>query len=261
LNSLRPYFYVLEEILHVFNPGLKTPFEVIDEIKSKTLLEFFENPDGSITIRPPKYNVSDNNTIRSTDLDVLSTSYSDSAEGLVSRHKVGYGIDIIKKIGILQEYAFTNGKLLLQYGFLEAAVDDNPNVKNDKADNDSVEKLKIPKMFKYAEYFLRLHNASLKTATITAGYDPRIAIGNTYYDDVNKKFGYIVGVSKNVSVGGPAPAQVSFQLSFVRDAFIDVTKSLNTINTETLSTLLDISNAGGTDITISDALTSSLNIG
>ena len=216
LNTLRPYFRFIEEVLKFFNPELKTPFEIIDEIKAKTFIEFFERPDGTIVIRSPEYN-NTAKTINSSTLDVISTTYADNVTSLITRQNVSYSVDLIPEISPLKMYAYTNGKLFLQYGFIEAGSDANPNAKNDKVNNTSITQRREPGVIRYAEYLLRLSNASLKTGTIVCGYDQRISVGKTFYDEKNNKFGYIVGVSKTVNTG--AGTTVTINLSYVREAY------------------------------------------
>lgn len=234
LNVLRPYFKLIREVFTFFNVELKTPFEIIDEIKSKTFLEFYERPDGVIIIRPPQYNDT-TNTVYSTELDVMDTTYSDSANELVSVQRVAYGCDVIEQLDAIQAYFYGNGKMLIQYGFMEAGADVNPNAKNDKVIDNDLARNKEPGLFKYAEYFLRLHNASLKTASITCNLNTAIQVGKTYYDAKNNKFGYISSVSKQC--GASREATMSFTLSFVRDAYIKDTQ----LQFEKLDTLLDVS--------------------
>ena len=68
----------------------------------------------------------------------------------------------------------------------------------------------------FSEYLLRLHNANLKTATISAELNQKIQVGRTFFDVENNKFGYIVSLSKSVNVTGTAT--MTFDLSYVRDA-------------------------------------------
>ncbi len=216
LNTLRPYFRFVEEVLRFFTPELKTPFEIIDEIKAKTFLEFFERPDGTIVIRTPEYN-NTTNTIFSSTLDVISTSYAENVAGLVTRQNVAYSVDLIPEILPLKMFAYTNGKLFLQYGFIEASADANPNAKNDKVKNTPITQKRDSGLIRYAEYLLRLSNAGLKTGSIVCGYDQRLTVGKTFFDEKNNKFGYIVGVSKTVNTG--AGSTVTINLSYVRDAY------------------------------------------
>lgn len=255
LNQLRGYFKFIEDVFRFFNPELKTPFQIIDELREKTFLEFLERSDGTLIIRPPQYN-DVANVIFSSSLSVISATYNDTVENLIARQTVGYGTDIIGEIEAIKEYAFTNGKLLLQFGFMEAGADINPNVKNDKLDSSDTNQRKDSGLFKYAEYFLRLHNASLKTATLNLSYDARISVGRTYFDEKANKFGYIVGVSKSVNPAGNAVMTIS--LSYVRDAYLATPNARigSNIVFEKLDRLVDIAakfSSTSVDTTVSDA--------
>jgi hypothetical protein len=247
LDSLKPYFLLIEEVLKFFNPELSTPFEIIDEIKAKTFLEFFERNDGTIIIRAPQYNDT-TTTIFSTNLNPIESQYTDTAESLIARQSVGYGTDVIKGIEVIKEYAYSNGKLLLQYGFMESGADINPNVKNDKVNQDTLTQTKDNGLFAYAQYFLRIANAALSTGTITADLDPSVQVGKTYYDAVNQRFGYITSLAKTVTIGGTAT--MNFSLNYVRDAYQD--KSGN-LQFEQLYRLVDVAQ-GFSTATISPTL-------
>jgi len=233
LQPLKPYFKIIEDVLRYFNPELRTPFEILDEIKSKTFLEFIERPDGVVVIRPPQYNDTVN-VVWSSDLDIINTAYIETANQLISRHKVGYGHDVIVQLNAVPEYSYANGKLLIQYGFMEAGADINPNVKDDKPIDAMLTKSKENGLFKYAEFFLRLHNANLKTGSVTCNLLPNVFVGQTFFDEKNNKFGYITSISKTVSVSGTAT--MTFQLSYVRDAYL----TGETIHVEKLLRLVDL---------------------
>ena len=219
LNSLIPYFKFIEDVLQFFSPEMRTPFEIIDELKEKTFLEFFETPEGIIYIRPPAYNDTVN-TIFSSTIDVMSSNYSENIGQLLSRQNVGYSDDALPQLEPFQFFAYVSGKLLLQYGLMEARADANPNAKNEKQKDKSEElvRTRLSGLFRYAEYLLRLHNASLKIGNITAVYHPKIRVGRTYFDEKNKKFGYITNVNKAVNTG--SQNTVSFTLTYVRDCFL-----------------------------------------
>ena len=237
IDELKAYFKLITDVFNFFNPELRTPFEIIDEIKQRSFLEFIERCDGVLIIRAPQYNDT-TSTIFSSDLDIQNLSYTENVDGLISRQKVGYGTDIIESVESIKEYAYSNGKLLIQYGFMEAGADINPNVKNDKSEQKSDTDKKDNGLAKYAEYFLRMQNASLKTGTVACNLNPRVRVGKTFFDERNQKFGYINSVSKTVTVGGTAT--MTFSLKYVRDAFlgdtVDVDSSGNPIVSQTGST-------------------------
>lgn len=238
LNDLRAYFLIFEEVFRDFNAELKTPFEIIDEVKSKTYLEFFERPDGVIIIRSPDYN-NTADCIFSSEVGIVDSTYSETAENLVSRHKVAYALDALGTVDPTREYAFTDGKLLLQYGFMETGTDVNPNVQDRKTDDKGVSQTKESGLFEYAQYFMQVGNASLRTGIVKVDLDSSISIGRTFYDERNNKFGYIVGVVKNVQPGSGTPVTMTLRLAFVRDAVIDEDGNLQF---ENLPRLIDVAN-------------------
>lgn len=220
LNDLRAYFLMIEEVFRDFNAELRTPFEIIDEVKSKTYLEFFERPDGVIIIRAPDYNnIVD--TVFSSQCGIVDISYNESAENLVSRHKVAYALDILGQVDPTREYAFTDGKLLIQYGFMETGTDANPNVQDKKTKDAALSQTRESGLFAYAKYFLQVGNAALRTGTAKIDLDSSIEIGQTFFDEKNQKFSYIVGISKTVSPGAASPVTMTLRLAYVRDAILN----------------------------------------
>lgn len=240
LNSLTAYFKYIQDVLSFFNPELNTPFEIIDDIKSRTFLEFIERPTGIVIIRPPQYNDL-TTTIFSSDIDVISTTYTEDACSLISRQKMGYSVDgnPINQEGLFT-YAYTDGKLLAQYGWLEGTADENPNVKDDKPKNTDLSIDKTSGLFKYAEYFLRIYNAGLRTGEVVANLNNKVQVGMTFFDEKNKKFGYITSVTKSVNILNATTMRL--EIDYVRDAFLadPSVKDASTIEVEQLPRLVDI---------------------
>jgi hypothetical protein len=123
---------------------------------------------------------------------------------------------------------------------METTADVNPNVKNEKSKNDQITRDRDGILYRYAEFFLRVHNARLKTGMVTANLDSSVRIGDTFFDEKNQKFGYIVGLSKNVSVG--QATTMTLQLSYVRDAYTSKPgeKDKGSLFFDVLPTLTDI---------------------
>lgn len=233
LNNLRGFFLFFAEILKTYAPDLKTPFEIIDDIKEKTFIEFFERPNGEFYIRAPQYNDT-TTTIMSSTVDVVNRNYTETLTNLVTLQKVAYVSDIINTVLSDAFFSFTDGKLFLQYGFIEASADANPNASGTKTVIDAFTKTRIPGLAKYAEYLLRLHNASLKSGSLVVGYDQRLVVGKTFFDEKHNKFGYITGVSKAVSTGGNST--ITITLSYVRDAY----QNSEALVFEHIDTLVDL---------------------
>ena len=156
-------------------------------------------------------------SLHNCDLNILNSSYTETVNDLVALMKLGYSVDYIPLIAPAQEYAFVDGKLLTQFGFLESSVDANPNAKDDTNSNIDNNQTQSSILIRYAEFFLRYHNARLNTGTVVADLDNTVHIGDTFFDEQNNKFGYIVGLTKNVGPGQPITMTLS--LSFVRDAY------------------------------------------
>lgn len=233
LDSVRPYFKFFEAVLANYNPALSTPYEIIDDLKANTFLEFIDSANGHAVIRVPQYNDT-TQTIFSSSVDVLSSSYNFDITGLISRQTVKYAADALAQISPIEFLAYTNGKLLLQFGQLESAADANPNYRTEKETSATLADNKKSGIIHYARYLLRLRNAALSTGNFSCGYDPRISVGRTFFDEKLSKFGYITSVTKSVASGGTA--STNFTLSYVRDAVWNGT----TLSFQYLETMLDI---------------------
>jgi len=232
LNNVKykPYFLFLSGALGNYTPQLKTPLEIMNDVKGVCYLEFFETPGGRIVLRTPQFNnnvaipfqatggVSLNaNMITSEEIDPITTEYGQTAQDLITKLQMGYGEDFIPQLAPFLYYHYTNGKLLSQYGLLMRSVQANPNVRSLASSRDlETSENKIKSIFEYCRFFLEYHNMSRRRGAITAKGNPHIKVGQTYFDVGNQKFGYINEVSKTLEVGGSYT--MSFQMIAVRDA-------------------------------------------
>lgn len=160
--------------------------------------------------------------LTSDDVISISTSYHQSAQNLVAKQSLGYGVDLIN-VPIDQLYYFyTNGKVVAQYGLTVGAPVVNPNVRfkskitleNTGGEVDAASYSKG--VFSYCRFFLEYSNIKNFSGNVTAVGDPKIQVGRTYFDADNQKFGYITRVSKELTVGQTYTC--SFRVDAVRDA-------------------------------------------
>lgn len=249
VQSLVAYFQFLDAVYENFNPELQTPYEIFDQIRQNAFIEIFEQPNGQFIIRAPQYNNmavsvdgrSDIALIKSSNLNILSSAYTETVENLVTKLFALYTPNI-SPLSVLQKFGYCDGKLLIQNGLLETDVAANPNAATASLSNDSVNSNKTTGIFGWAEYLMELNNARLKTGTIACDLDNTIQVGQTFIDETRFKFSYIVGVSKQVVVGGTA--SMSLSLSYVRDAVPNsqtvVANGDIAINVDLLPVLADI---------------------
>jgi hypothetical protein len=239
IGLLAPYFKFLQNGFSNFNPTLKTPNQILDEVKEASFIEIFETASGTLVVRTPKYN--DVTTLLfSSNFNVISSTYSDQIKGIVSKEKLTYFVDLIKDLPF-NIFTFTNGKLLLQYGLTETEASANPNVKYTKETSANVEVNTDLAIFNYARFFLELNNASQKTSSITLEYEPAtttikgsktgesitqaFGIGNLFFDEVNSKVSYVTNISKTCKIGGELSMVVTG--AFVRDGFTQQVQSFS----------------------------------
>lgn len=247
LQNLVAYFQFLADVFQPYSPELQTPYEILDQIRSQSFVEIFEQPSGQFIVRSPQYNNmalsivgrGDIGMIRSSNLNVVSSNYITTIDNLVSKMFVGYSPNITP-ISVFQQFGYCDGKLLIQDGLLETITAANPNTATASISNTSTNNSKTTGIFGYAEYLMELSNAKLKTGAIVCDLDNTIQVGQTFIDETKYKFGYIVGVSKQVSVTGTAT--MSLALSYVRDAVpsYSITNAITSINVDLLPVLTDI---------------------
>jgi hypothetical protein len=248
LQNLVAYFQFLANVFEPFSPQLETPYEILDTIRSQAFVEIFEQPNGQFIVRAPQYNNmatsvpdrSDIAMVRSSNLNIITSNYSTTVDNLVTKLFVGYSPNVVPSIAVLQQFGYCDGKLLIQDGLLETITAANPNATTASLSNSDTNNSKTTGIFGYAQYLMDVMNARLKTGTIGCDLDNTIQVGQTFIDETKFKFGYIIGVSKQVSVTGTATMNLT--LSYVRDA-VPTYSSTNTIvgiNTDLLPVLTDI---------------------
>lgn len=232
VQNLKAYFRFLDSVLTTkFSPDLKTPFEILEEIRKLTLVEIFETPYGQFFIRSPQYNNTtifdptkpqsnfnriDVSMVRSSNLNIISNTYSETTENLITKLFAGYSIDGKPVVNNLEQFGYCDGKLLDQFGLFESSTVANPNVNLQKITDPSVNENKTKGIFIYCKYLVRILNARLKVMTVVCDFDPSIQVGYTFFDETNFRFGYIIGISKQVSVTGTAI--MTLTITYVRDA-------------------------------------------
>ncbi len=252
VQNLKAYFIFLAQVFQPFSPQLQTPFEIFDQIRNISFVEIYEQPNGQFIIRAPQYNNMattlpnrpDIGMIRSRNLNIISSSYGTTVENLVTKMFTGYSPNITP-IDVLQQFGYCDGKLLIQNGLLETTTVANPNAASASLSNTTVNNSKTTGIFGWIEYLMELSNARLKTGTIVCDLDNSIQVGQTFIDETHYKFGYIIGVSKRISVTGTAT--MSLTLSYVRDAVPEYSRTesnkIININTDLLPVLTDIENS------------------
>ncbi|MGH7974978.1 MAG: hypothetical protein ACREBR_05605 [bacterium] len=253
LQNLVAYFQFLGNVFESFSPDLETPYEILNQIRNQAFVEIYEQPSGQFIVRSPQYNnmsISvtgrpDIGMIRSSNLNIITTNYGSTVENLITKLFAGYSPNITP-ISTLQQFGYCDGKLLIQNGLLETITAANPNAATASISNTSTNNSKTTGIFGYAEYLQEVFNAKLKTGTLTCDLDNSIQVGLTFFDETKFKFGYIVGVTKQVSVTGTAT--MGLTLSYVRDAVATyaVDGSITAINTDLLPVLTDIENSFAT---------------
>lgn len=247
LQNLVAYFQFLADVFQPFSPQLQTPYEILDQIRNQAFVEIYEQPNGQFIVRAPQYNNmaasitgrSDIGMIRSNNLEIISSTYGSTVENLVTKMFTGYSPNITP-ISLFQQFGYCDGKLLIQNGLLESITAANPNAATASLTNTDTNNSKTTGIFGYAEYLMEISNARLKTGTLVCDLDNTVQVGQTIIDETKFKFGYVVGLAKQVAVTGTAT--MSLSLSYVRDAVptYSNTNEIVNINVDLLPVLTDI---------------------
>lgn len=224
--NFKPYFLMLNDSLGSYTPGIRTPFEIMNDISATCFLELFETPGGRFIFRTPQYNNNQSiatqsaststapaSMLTSGDVVQISSDYAQTVSGLLTKRQLGYGVDIIGQLLPILYYFYSNGKLVSQYGLQMGSSDMNPNGRDLPKDTTNSYKNGI---FQYARFFMEYVNMQLLTGRVEVVGSPDVQAGRTYFDISNQKFGYIRGVSKTLTVGETYRA--SLDLIAVRDA-------------------------------------------
>lgn len=250
VDTLAPYFKFIENGFSNFNPTLKTPNQILDDVKAASFIEIFEVSSGILILRTPKYNDKDS-IMFSNEFNVITTSYPDNIKNVLSKQKLSYHPDLIKDLPFCL-FSYTNGKYLTQYGLTEAESAANPNVKYTTSKGEKEEVNKKMAIFHYARFFLEINNAMQKTSNIVMEYEPAtvfiknssnnqiaqaIGVGNLFFDEMNNKISYITQITKSCRVGGDLSMVMTG--TFVRDCYMDFAES-NTVNFRLLPEIFDI---------------------
>ena len=261
-GKFSPYFLFLSNSLGNYIPDMKTPFEIVNDVKATSYLEFFETPGGRLVFRTPQWNntiplqldATSSDTLRddlkadtpiqintteailpdssdmksrtqanmftSYDIDLISTTYEESAQGFITKQHMAYGVDIIGQPIEQLYYHYTNGKILAQYGLITDKMQINPNVraitlKKTSTGDFQEGSILAEGIYEYCRFFLEMHNMGRSVGVVRAVADPLIQVGYTFYDARNQKFGYINNVTKSLVVGGTYTC--TFNMTAVRD--------------------------------------------
>ncbi len=267
VQNLKAYFIFLAAVFtSKFSPELKTPYEILEEIRKNTFVEIFESSSGTFYIRSPQYNNTviydpniafsaydpanpqkvnspDVSMVLSSNLNIISNTYSETTDNLITKVFTNFSVNGLPVVPGLEQFAYCDGKLLDQFGLFEANTVANPNINLKKNPNNNVNNSKINGLFEYCRYFLRIINARLKTMTVVCDFDPSVKVGYTFLDVTNSRFGYINAISKQIIVAGTATMTLS--ITYVRDANINLSASnpLSTLMVEQLPILADLEEA------------------
>jgi hypothetical protein len=261
VQSLQAYFKFLDSVFtSKFSPDLKTPHEILEEIRKITFVEIFETSYGQFLIRAPQYNNTtifnpkneqtainrlDVSMVRSSNLNIISNTYAETTDNLITKLFTGFSINGLPVVSNLEQFGYCDGKLLDQFGLIESSTVANPNVNLKKSPESSINDSKTNGLFEYCRYLLRILNARLKTMTVVCDFDPTIHVGYTFLDETNYRFGYISNISKQISVTGTAT--MTLGITYVRDVEFQLGQdnSIVALNVEQLPVLADLEKSFG----------------
>lgn len=245
-DTLKAYFTFIDKGFYNYFPTLKTPNEILAEVKKASMIEIFEKSNGTVVIRSPKYN--DIASIIKLNIPVTNRTYGDTATNLIAREKLNYTPQMNLNMPF-QTYSFTNGKNLLQYGLSEIEASTNPNVNYAIEQSDQQQSKKDASIFHYCRLYLELYNAAQKTCVIDTTYQPAydygretgFQVGNLIFDELVSKIFYISSISRKCNIG--VDLSMTIVGTYVRDCYDSYKPGISIIpNVEISTPTLELSN-------------------
>jgi hypothetical protein len=235
-----PFFAMYKTSFENYVTKFKTPHDIMDDVCKNSFLEFFERPNGRVILRTPQYNQISRfllngsvdpvgNLLQSSSFNVISANYGEDSTQLKTQRRGSYNFHFNPSGNVpFLIPAYGNGKLMAQYGFREGITEPNPvlapnvfNTQPSQGVNQSQSTLNISALIsKYVRFILEYENAELRTGSLSLDGDPNLEVGKMFFDSKNNKIGYIIGVSKSLTIGQTYTANI--QLKFVRDAMLSV---------------------------------------
>lgn len=207
-EKLQAYLLMLRSHFDLFWSNMTTPLSILQTLANNTFLEIFEDRNGILILRPPRYNVWINDdVIDENDFIEWTQSIDDST--LKSRSDYQWSIPAI---GVQNEFCggyYQDIPALLKYGFRIDSPKNSPSVQSE-IDAAVYSALDVTKS-----------NSNTRTFELTVPLTQDYILGRLYYFPINKSIngnilstgfvGYLTTISTTISPGNVDIHRLTFK--------------------------------------------------
>ena len=212
LMDFKPFAFKSEDTsLSMISSNYKTNLELINEVRTYTAYEFYQDTNGDIIFKPPFWNLdTEPNTVyKIEDTDIISWDFQESEDSVVTRVEVKGQINLSKQINVSPGFTpmgiFTNYALSRKFGLrthpLSSQVLSSPNLCYHHAINE-----------------MDRINANIYRGSLTIVGRPELRLGYPVYIESRDMYGYIENISHNFAFGGPFTTQI--HLTSIRKKYL-----------------------------------------
>lgn len=212
LMDFKPFAFKSEDTsLSMISSNYKTNLELINEVRTYTAYEFYQDTNGDIVFKPPFWNLDTepNNVYKIKDSDIVSWDFQESEDSVVTRVEVKGQINLSKQIAVDAGFTsmgiFTNYALTRKFGLRTHPL--------------SSQVLSTPHLcYHHAINEMDRINANIYRGSLTIVGRPELRLGYPVYIESRDMYGYIENISHNFAFGGPFTTQI--HLTSIRKKYL-----------------------------------------
>lgn len=178
-----------------FQADFKSRLDIANEIKNQLHLEFFQDVDGAIVLKPPFYNleVKENLVCVIEDIDIVNFNLIEDESAIITRVDVRGDIisggDFIRRSDANHIYGYAiDFSLLQKYGLRDDLIQTNFITTAEDA------------MY-YAERELSRRNSLIYNASVTIQGRPELKLGYPVYFPGRDEYYYVTGIEHSFTFG------------------------------------------------------------
>ena len=194
-------FLKQEGAFKFFYPEVKTPIQVLEEVRKSAMLEFFEKPNGVLMMRAPQFNKI---IAEVPERDIQSFTTKESDANLLNRCDAQYVIEFKQTVSEIPGGSYTDYNTLVKYGWRWTGLKtNNPNVVNPwMADA-------------YCQLLVAYEQGESRTADTSIALERIYEPGELLAFPSEHKVGYVKSTSISFTPGNPFA--MTLNMNFVRE--------------------------------------------
>jgi len=208
-----------------FESQFQNRLEVANEAKNQLHLEFYQDVDGTVVLKPPFYNMDtrENKIYVIDDLDITNVSLIDDESAVITRLDIT-GVNVNGQKAQTDQnktqnygYAIDFDKML-KYGFRTKSINTNFLTGKDSAKF-------------YAEQELVRMNSLIKNGSVTIQGRPELKLGFPVYFSSREMYGYVTSIQHSFTFGGTFDTTISITAirERKRDPLGEILKNLGVV--------------------------------